>query len=427
MVAGVEPEPPPPDASRAECVVALEDPVRRLFPTPIRAVFAGCSIAEMTGGAIGLAAGTHGAPSLNPILPETGAVTVVDATREALATIPYAIACGESLGEWLERVHAPLGVRSELRSLSDGGLELTLSDRIPGGEWVDANLVSNFGEDGDEAGEVRLRAVRGRPGEARRGALLDDIEEPVLWRFDPDLPVGTLIEGAGIGPDEAAFRADLDSQRVFLELLTIEIGSREPCLRPGTRMRIGGLELADIDRWQVARVVHEVRGRTYASRAQVLRGDAAWRARPPPAASPRTVVGIVSGEDDALPNEPVPRDRFGRIPVRVPFSVRASNGAGADANPRIEIPVVQVMAGALHGFAPGHRNGDACRLTVHHPFSAEIDGFSYRGAREVYGGESLASGWSGFIVEHDGAKAWSGWAFERVDEDSADGADGDSA
>ena len=425
VVAGIEPEPPPPDGSRAECVVELEDPVRRLFPVPIRAVFAGCSIAEMTGGAIALAAGADGAPSLNPILPGTGAVTVVDATREALAAIPYAIACGESLGEWLERVHAPLGVRSELRTLSDGGLEWTLTDRAPGGDSVDASLVSNAGENGFDAAEVRLLAVRGRPGEARRGAVLDDIEEPVLWRFDPDLPVGTLIEGAGIGPDEAGFRADLDSQRAHLELLTIEIGSREPGLRPGTLMRIRGLELADIDRWQVARVVHEVRGRTYASRAQVLRGDAAWRPRQPPAASPRTVTAIVSGDDDALPNEPVPRDRLGRIPVRIPFRVGAPNGTvageGADtgAHPRIEVPVVQAMAGALHGLVPAHRNGDACRVTVHHPFSAEIDGFTYRGASEVYDGGSLASGWTGFIVEHDGAEAWSGWTFERADEDPA--------
>ena len=421
VVARIEPEVPPPDGSRAECVIELEDPVRHRFPFPLRAVFAGCSIAEMTGGALGLAAGLDGTPSLEPVLPGAGSVTVVDATREALGSIPYAIASGESLGDWLDAIHSPLGVRRELRSLPGGGLEWTLTDRAPGGgHFVDATLDSSLGEEGSDATEVRLCAVHGRPGEARRGAVLDDIEESVLWRFDPSLPVGTLIEGTGVGPDEAWLRADLDYQRAFLELLAIEIGSRDPGLRPGTLMRIRGLELADIDRWQVTRVAHQVRGRTYANRAEVLRGDAAWRPPRAPAAPPRTLTATVAGEEDALPNEPVPRDPIGRIPVRIPFSTQAPDGTAAGAQSRIELPVVQPMAGALHGFAPVHRNGDACRLTVHHPFSAEIDGFVYRGAREVYDGDSLAAGWAGFIVEHDGGKAWSGWAFERAVDDAAE-------
>ena len=423
VVARIEPEPPPADASRAECVVELEDPVRHLFPAPIRAAFAGCSLAEMTGGALGVAAGMDGTPTLEPILPGAGAVSVVDETREALGAIPYAIACGETLGDWLDRIHAPLGVRRELRALPEGGLEWKLTDRAPGEVSVAAYLDTDPDDGTSDAVEVRLRAVRGRSGEARRGAVLDDIEEAVLWRLDPDLPVGTLIEGAGVGPDEACIRADLDTQRAFLRLLAIEIESREADLRPGTIMGIRGLELADIDRWQVTRVRHEARGRTYENRAEVLRGDAAWRPPREPAAPPHTVTAAVAGEDDALPNEPVPRDRIGRIPVRIPCSAGASDGTDADGPARIELPVAQPMAGALHGFAPVHRDGDLCRLTVHNPFSAEIDGFVYRGAREVYGGDGLASGWVGFIVEHDGAKAWSGWAFERATGDST----GDSA
>ena len=186
-------------------------------------------------------------------------------------------------------------------------------------------------------------------------------------------------------------------------------------------MRIHGLELADIDRWQVTRVAHEVRGRTYKNRAEVLRGDAAWRPPRSPVVPPHTVTASVAGEDDTLPSEPVPRDRIGRIPVRIPCSAGGPSGnSNADGSPRIELPVVQPMAGALHGFAPMHRNGDLCRLTAHHPFSAEIDGFLYRGTREVYGGDGLAPGWAGFIVEHDGAKAWSGWAFERAGEEPAE-------
>ena len=286
------------------------------------------------------------------------------------------------------------------------------------------SLDSGDGEDdpgpdpGPGPATVRIRAIRGRAGRPRLGAVLDDIEEPAVWRFDSELPVGTLIEGAGVGPDEAWRRAAFDGDRAFVDLLDIELESRQPDLRPGSLIGIRDLELAGIGCWQVVRVQHEVRGGTYANRVLVLRGDVAWRPRPPPPTAPRTVTAFVSGEPEMLPNEPVPRDRLGRIPVRIPFQVVLSEGDEESAAPRIDLPIVQPMAGALHGLAPGHRNGDACRVTVHHPFHAEIDGFVYREAQQVYGGAGLAPGWAGIIVEHDGAEAWSGWTFERGGEDA---------
>ena len=418
VIVRVDPEPPPPDASCAECVVELEDPVRHLFPVPIRAVFAARSIGEMTGGALAVAGGMNATPSLAPLLPTAGPVSIVEDTRESLTSIPYAIACGETLGEWLERVHAPLGVRTELRGLDDGGVEWTLSDRPPGGEPVEMSLASNDGEDGVGPATVRIRAICGRAGRPRYGAILDDIEEPVVWRFDSGLPVGTVIEGAGVGPDEAWRRAALEEDRGWIDLLGIELESRQPELRPGSVVAIEDLELAGIGRWQVVRVRHEVRGGTYANRFLVLRADVAWRPPPPPPPAPRTVTAFVSGEAEMLANEPVPRDRLGRIPIRFPFQGGLSEGDGETAAPRIELAIVQPMAGALHGLAPGHRNGDACRVTVHQPFHAEIDGFTYREAQQVYGGTGLAPGWAGIIVEHDGGEAWSGWTFERGGEEA---------
>ncbi len=419
VIARIDPEPPPPDASRAQCVVELVDPVRRLYPVAIRAVFAGRSIGEMTGGALALAAGVDAAPSLSPMLPGTGPVTVVDETREALSSIPYAIACGERFGEWLERVHAPLGVRSELRGLAGGGIDWTLSDRAPTGEPIEMSPVSGESEECLGPAGVRIHAMHGRAGQARRGAVLDDIEEPVVWRFESDLPVGTLIEGAGVGPDEAYRRAALDAERACIDLLTLEIGSRQPLLCPGSLIRIRSLDLADIERWQVGRVVHEVRGGTYANRALIFRGDAAWRPCAPAPPAPRTVTAVVAGGEGVLANEPVPRDRLGRIPVRIPFTGGGRAGDGASVAARISLPMVLPMAGALHGLAPVHRNGDACRVTVHHPFHAEIDGFVYREARQLYDGSGLAPGWTGIIVEHDGGGAWSGWTFERAGEEPA--------
>ena len=421
VVARINPDPPTPDAGGAQCEVGLQDPIRHLFASPIRGAFAGRSIGEMAGTALALAAGVEAPPSLTPMLPGTGLVTIVEETRESLASIPYAIACGESLGEWLARVTALLGVRSELHGLADGSLEWTFSDRAPGGEPIEMDLVSSESEDeGAEPACLRIHAMHGRAGLPRRGAVLDDIEEPSLWRFDPDLPVGTLIEGAGVGPDEAWRRAALDDERAFVELLTLGIDSRQSAFRPGSLIRIRTLALAGIESWQIGRVAHEVRGRTYANRALALRGDAPWRPRPPARSAPRTVTAIISGEEGMLPNEPVPRDRLGRIPVRIPFPEGAPAGGETSAATRIELPIVQSMAGTLHGFAAAHRNGDACRVTVHHPFNAEIDGFVYREGQELYGGGGLAAGWAGIVVEHDGGEAWSGWAFERAGEDGED-------
>ena len=430
VIVRVDPEPPPPDASRAECVVELKDPVRHLFPVPIRAVFAERSIGEMTGGALAVAGGMAPTPALAPLLPTAGSVSVVEDTRDSLSSIPYAIACGETLGEWLERVHAPLGVRTELRGLDDGGVEWTLSDRPPGGEPSEVSLAAAEDEDGSGSGSgagpgpatVRIRAIRGRAGRPRFGAVLDDIEQPVVWRFDSEFPVGSLIEGAGVGPDEAWRRATFEEDRGWIDLLGIELESRQPELRPGSLVAIRGLELAGIASWQVVRVRHEVRGGTYENRFLVLRGDVAWRPPPPPPAAPCTVTAFVSGDAELLANEPVPRDRLGRIPVRFPFQGGLSEGDDEGAAPRIKLAIVQPMAGALHGLAPGHRNGDACRVTVHHPFHAEIDGFTYREAQQVYTGAGLAPGWAGIIVEHDGAKAWSGWTFERGGEEAGEAA-----
>ena len=167
VIVRVEPEPPPPDASRAECVVELKDPIRQLCPVPIRAVFAGRSIGEMTGGALAVAGGMDAAPSLAPLLPATGPVSVVEDTRESLSSIPYAIACGESLGEWLERVHAPLGIRTELRGLADGRVELTLSDRSPGASpsrCVSSRPTTKTAPVPPRSGSVRSGAERGGPG-----------------------------------------------------------------------------------------------------------------------------------------------------------------------------------------------------------------------------------------------------------------------
>lgn len=82
--------------------------------------------------------------------------------------------------------------------------------------------------------------------------------------------------------------------------------------------------------------------------------------------------------------------------------------------PRLPLGIAEPMAGALHGFVPGHRHGDSCRVAVFHPLYAEVVGFEYRGDRRINYG--LAGVTAGMVVEHDGTDSWSGFVFRRVEQ-----------
>ena len=81
--------------------------------------------------------------------------------------------------------------------------------------------------------------------------------------------------------------------------------------------------------------------------------------------------------------------------------------------PRIPLPVVKPMAGALHGFIVAHRHGDTCRVAVHNPFSAEIVGFQYRDDRKI--NADLSTSVAGLVVEHNFDQAWSGLVFRKTE------------
>ena len=77
--------------------------------------------------------------------------------------------------------------------------------------------------------------------------------------------------------------------------------------------------------------------------------------------------------------------------------------------PRIDLTVVQPMAGGLHGFISAHRQGDTCRVAVHTPLWAEIVGFQYRSNRKI--NAKIVGATTGIVVEHNNSTAWSGMVF----------------
>ena len=114
----------------------LVDPVTFLHERPIWAVFKGFTIATAIGGAIAMAGGAEGRPTLNPILTSFPAINIVDLLRESTREVPYVIAPGVTLGEWLADVQSLMGIRVEMIGNEDNSITVVLTDRLPGGNQL---------------------------------------------------------------------------------------------------------------------------------------------------------------------------------------------------------------------------------------------------------------------------------------------------
>lgn len=82
---------------------------------------------------------------------------------------------------------------------------------------------------------------------------------------------------------------------------------------------------------------------------------------------------------------------------------------------RIPVTAIEPMAGSVHGFIPGHRQGDICRLAVYNPFYMELIGYQYRSDRQI--NSTVVDVSAGMIVEHNYGSAWSGLVFRRTEEE----------
>ena len=72
------------------------------------------------------------------------------------------------------------------------------------------------------------------------------------------------------------------------------------------------------------------------------------------------------------------------------------------------------MAGAMHSFVGGHRQGDICRVAVHDPFTAEIVGYQYRDNRAI--NRDVVGAAAAIVVEHNFADAWTGIVVRRIED-----------
>ena len=314
--------------SRAGCIVDLVDPVSFLADQPVWGAYRAVSAGEIVGGALSLAAGGDGKPSLTPVLPNLPSVRIVEDYRDALKRLPYAIAAGRTLGDWLADFLAMLGLRAELNSSGpDGTLMIRLSDSAPRGMHLDMSVLS--GHPGElephgmpplgRHGPIIIRGHSGFPGSRLRGGLLDDPSTGAARPLVALGPVGTVLTAPGLDIEEASGRIFRAVQGTLAEMLMVSASSRQPLIDPGKLVSLSkpvhGHEV-----WQVTSVWHVLRGGGYDNDATLIRGDVAWHPELPLYRPPVFVTAVVNGGSGYAAHQPVPRDRLGRIKIIFPFT-----------------------------------------------------------------------------------------------------------
>ena len=311
------------DDTRAVCRIQLVDPVGYLASREIWGAFRDVSAAELVGGAIALAAGVDEGPTTEVAMAWLPGIRVRGRHRDALDMIPYAVACGETLGEWLARVLGILGLRAELFAEDGGDTQVVyLTDALAHRASYEMHVEREGIELGEDEqgrdGGISIRSRVAFPGNPLRAALLDDPTQGtprVLVGFGP---IGHMVRAQGADTDEVTERAWHEVRRGFCEALMVRASSGHPGIEPGCTITLNET-INRIDRWQVASARHLASEGAYDNDVTLLRADTAWH---PPETEPRGTVIVSAMVDHSLEsiyNEPVPRDRLGRINVRFSF------------------------------------------------------------------------------------------------------------
>ena len=311
------------DDTRAICRIQLVDPLGYLASREIWGAFRDVSAAELVGGAIALAAGADEGPTTEVATAWLPKIRVRGRHRDALDVIPYAIAAGETLGEWLARVLGTLGLRAELFAEDGGDTQVVyLTDALAHRGSYEMHIERDGVELSDDEqgrdGGISIRARVAFPGNPLRGALLDDPTQGtprVLAGFGS---IGHVVRAQGADTDEVTERAWHEVRRGFCEALMVRASSGHPGIEPGCTITLNET-INRIGYWQVASARHLVSEGAYDNDATLLRADTAWH---PPEPEPRGTVivsAMVDHSEESLYHEPVPRDRLGRINVRFSF------------------------------------------------------------------------------------------------------------
>ena len=335
------------DLTSASCTVQLADPLTYLSTRSIWGAYRATSVGQMLGGALSLAVGGDGKPTLTPALPGLPNVSISESFREELDDLPYSIAAGETLGEWLGDFLGMLGVRMEMLGGANGSVAIKLTDRAATGNAINMAVLlgteergaapgdpppsssgSTSGDTGSSdaaSGEVSAQqmAVTGiaaYPNISLRGGVLDDPTYGSIRNFGAPGAVGGVHSGVEVSVDEASNRSGFLVETARAEMLLLSTLSRQPVFRPGRLVQLDR-RFMGFDTWQLSRVQHTLRrGGVYENATVLLAASRVWHPLRPLPRPPRFVTGTVDGGSGRYDDhEPIPRDRLGRIPVSLSF------------------------------------------------------------------------------------------------------------
>ena len=291
VITSVHPFQGPDDPRVAGFTVELADPLSYLASRPVWGAYRAASVGEMLGGAMSLAAGGDGKPTLTPVLPNMPRVRITGAYRPEAHWLPYSIAAGETLGQWINELFAITGIRAEMRGSRAGFVTITLTDRPSAGRPVPVTLL---GSKGDLAGtstgaKMYITAATGDAGKPWRGGVLDDPKLGAFQRFGVSAGIGTLETGEEIGLDEAVKRSTFPTIAANSEGLTLRAISRQPGLRPSRRVRFNEAYISGRN-WDVTAVRHFCARGVYDNDVVLCQWTSrnSWHPRPPVARAPAT-------------------------------------------------------------------------------------------------------------------------------------------
>ncbi len=403
----------------------FSDLVTFLSPRPVWGVFKDCSLAEAVGGAISLVLNGDGKPTTAPTCP-TGLppISLVEQIRDTL-DLPYVVAAGDTLGVWLARLLGRVGVRMEMLGVEGGGVEACLKDGPPAGSPVSLPL----GRGRPSALNAVMRGTHMKAIGGDRDAVLDTPSTGQPMRVDGVGSVGTLVTGAGTEFEEAVFRAKLRDQFEAVSMVEVSVVTGQSGILPGRRVRFDR-PVSGTTTWQAGLTQHGFVDGAYLNTLFLVKDGAAWRPRTPDSRGATMVTGLVD-DGTSKPGEVVHRDRLGRIPVALHVELAVPEATGTPPPPRkggsLLLPMMDPIAGGMHGFLSEPRQGDRCRLAVNSPIDVEVVGFLYDDHRPI--AENVSDGSMGIIVGRE-PEAWSGLLFRpdmEDDKDSRGDAAGDAA
>ena len=446
-----------PDSSEryAMCALLIADPLTALRNRRVWFGWGECGLDALVGGAMSCAGNAAGTPGREPVLRGMPPIRIYPEVRRAVRRVPYAIARGETLGEWLDGLCEALRIRIEILSTSDGRLAIALRDQPPPRSGLNrGGPVEMTADDTVEPSTdvIVLGRTMLASSATERGAMIDLPSRGDPVRFGPQGALGDILETPSISDDEARERKRRREKRAALAQVRVYGLTGQPGMLPGRTVRLmqrasDGAEsgssaddsrstaserttsggdasvppphaaapreehtLFGASEWQVCETPHIYRGGGYVNEVALEKASEAWFPEGPHERRRMHVLTGIIEHDGTQAGERVARDRLGRIPVRLAFMrPKGEDSENEDWSTTMMLAVQPEGGGRAHTVVADHREGDLCKVRVHGPLRAEVVGFVHRDDRAI---KESAVGATAAVLVGQESGAWEGFAFE---------------